>query len=54
MGLRHWQSAISFLIGTLIVASALLAGCDVLYSEDLQHGQVFDEQLTVVNPFLAT
>jgi len=31
----------------------LLAGCDILYSEDLQHGQVFDDRLTVVNPFLA-
>jgi predicted nucleic acid-binding protein len=43
--LSHWDA--------LIVASALLAGCDTLYSEDLQHGQVFDDQLTVVNPFLA-
>ena len=24
---------------------------DTLYSEDMQHGQVFDERLTVVNPF---
>lgn len=44
--LSHWDA--------LIVASALLAGCDTLYSEDLQHGQVFDEQLTVVNPFLGS
>ena len=44
--LSHWDA--------LIVASALLAGCDTLYSEDLQHGQLFDEQLTVVNPFLDT
>lgn len=43
--LSHWDA--------LIVASALLAGCDTLYSEDLQHGQVFDDRLTVVNPFLA-
>jgi predicted nucleic acid-binding protein len=35
----------------MIVASALLAGCKVLYSEDLQHGQVFERQLTVRNPF---
>lgn len=35
----------------LIVAAALLAGCDTLYSEDMQHGQVFEGQLTVVNPF---
>lgn len=35
----------------MIVASALLAGCTVLYSEDLQHGQVFARHLTVRNPF---
>lgn len=44
--LAHWDA--------LIVASAQLAGCNTLYSEDLQDGQVFDEQLTVVNPFLDT
>jgi predicted nucleic acid-binding protein len=37
----------------LIVAAALLSGCDTLYSEDLQHGRAFDGQLTVVNPFAA-
>jgi len=42
--LSHWDS--------LIVASALLASCDILYSEDMQHGQVFDGRLKVVNPFL--
>ena len=35
----------------MIVASALLAGCKLLYSEDLQHGQIFERQLTVRNPF---
>ena len=35
----------------MIVSSALLAGCAVLYSEVMQHGQVFDRQLTVRNPF---
>lgn len=35
----------------LIVAAALLAGCDILYSEDLQDGQVVDGRLTVRNPF---
>jgi predicted nucleic acid-binding protein len=38
----------------LIVAAALLSGCDTLYTEDLQHGRTFDGQLTVVNPFVAT
>lgn len=35
----------------MIVASALLSGCTVLNSEDLQAGQVFDGKLTVNNPF---
>lgn len=34
----------------LIVAAALEAGCNRLYSEDLQHGQRI-EQLTIWNPF---
>lgn len=36
---------------SILVSSALLAGAKVLYSEDLQHGQVIDGQLQVVNPF---
>ncbi len=38
---------------SLIVAAALEAGCQVLYSEDLQHGQVIEKVLTVRNPFVA-
>jgi predicted nucleic acid-binding protein len=34
----------------LIVAAAFDAGCQILYSEDLQHGQKFGA-LKVVNPF---
>ena len=37
----------------LIVAAALEADCSVLYSEDLQPGQVIDGRLTVHNPFSA-
>lgn len=36
---------------SVIVASALRAGCKTLYSEDLQHGQIIERQLKVVNPF---
>jgi predicted nucleic acid-binding protein len=41
--INHWDA--------LIVAAALAAGCETLYSEDLQDGQVFEERLTVKNPF---
>ena len=36
---------------SMIVASALLAGCKILYSEDMQHDQLLDQQLRVCNPF---
>jgi len=37
----------------LVVAAALEAGCATLWSEDMQHGLVVDERLTIRNPFLA-
>lgn len=36
---------------SLILASALEAGCDTLYTEDMQHGQVIEGKLTITNPF---
>ncbi len=39
------------LYDALIVASAAAAGCNRLYTEDLQHGQRFGPRLQVVNPF---
>jgi predicted nucleic acid-binding protein len=35
----------------MIVAAALLADCDVLYSEDLHSGLLVDGRLRIVNPF---
>jgi predicted nucleic acid-binding protein len=35
----------------LILASALATSCDILYTEDLQNGQVIERQLTIRNPF---
>jgi len=37
---------------SLIVAAALDAGCDTLYSEDMQHGQLVVGRLRLVNPFV--
>ena len=39
----HWDS--------LIVAAALLAQCDTLYSEDLQHDMLIEGKLRISNPF---
>lgn len=35
----------------LIIAAALLADCETLYSEDLQDGQRIDGRLVIRNPF---
>ncbi|MDA9498084.1 PIN domain-containing protein [Bradyrhizobium sp. CCBAU 11357] len=35
----------------LIIAAAIEAGCDVLYTEDMQHGRSIGG-LTIVNPFV--
>jgi predicted nucleic acid-binding protein len=35
----------------LIASAALEAGCETLYSEDLQEGRTINRQLTIRNPF---
>lgn len=40
------------LYDAMIAAAALEAGCDILYSEDLQHGLLIEQALTVQNPFV--
>lgn len=42
-GYQHYDS--------MIIATALQAGCERLYSEDMQHRQVIDKRLQIVNPF---
>jgi predicted nucleic acid-binding protein len=37
----------------LILASALENDCGILYTEDLQHGQIIEKSLEIVNPFLS-
>ncbi|HLZ99587.1 MAG TPA: PIN domain-containing protein [Steroidobacteraceae bacterium] len=39
------------LYDSMLVAAALISGATILFSEDLQHGQVIDNQLRVTNPF---
>lgn len=45
---RRWKYGF---YDALIIASALEAGCSILYSEDLQNGQKIGK-LKIVNPFL--
>lgn len=37
---------------SLIIASALENNCSILYTEDMQHGQMIEGKLKVVNPFV--
>lgn len=36
---------------SLILASALENYCTILYSEDMQHKQIIEQSLTIINPF---
>lgn len=40
------------LFDAIIAASALEAGCEILYSADFQHNQLIEGRLRVINPFL--
>ena len=35
----------------LVIAAAIESGCDILYSEDMQHGRAFGG-VTILNPFI--
>ena len=41
--LSFWNSA--------IIAAAIAMGCDRVYTEDLNHGQIVD-RLTIINPLV--
>jgi len=52
-GLRLAERYGFSIYGAMIAASALDAGCDTLWSEDLQHGMALKEGLRILNPFRA-
>jgi len=37
---------------SLVIASALQAQVEILYSEDIQHGLIIEDSLKIINPFL--
>ncbi len=37
---------------SLIIAAAIESNCSVLYSEDMSNGQIIDNKLKIVNPFI--
>jgi len=50
-GLRIAERYHLSIYDSMIAASAQHAGCDTLWSEDMQHGMRFDEGLRIANPF---
>lgn len=43
-GYSYWDS--------LILATALLSDCAIVYSEDMQHKQLIEDKLQIINPLL--
>jgi predicted nucleic acid-binding protein len=43
-GFSYWDS--------LILAAALSSNCSIIYSEDMQHNQIIEGRLTIINPFI--
>ena len=37
---------------SLIISAALETNSRILYSEDLRHGQIIENRLTIINPFI--
>lgn len=52
-GVRLGQRYGLSLYDAMIVASALLADCEVLYSEDMHNGLLIEDRLLIKNPFTA-
>lgn len=42
-GYSYWDS--------LLLAVAAENDCDIFYSEDMQHNQIIEEKVTILNPF---
>ena len=50
-GLRLAERYGFSIFDSFIVAAALAADCDTLWSEDMQHGMLVDGRLRIANPF---
>ena len=38
---------------SLILSAALAGNCSIIYSEDMQHGQIINRKIKIINPFIA-
>ncbi|GBU24820.1 hypothetical protein R83H12_01455 [Fibrobacteria bacterium R8-3-H12] len=48
--LLHEKYSYSY-FDSLMLSSALKYNCTIIYSEDMQHGQIIENTLKIVNPF---
>jgi len=51
---KAWEIKLRYqysIYDSLIIASAIEAGCNILYSEDMQHNQMIEDKLRIINPF---
>jgi len=37
---------------SLVIATAILSNCSLIYSEDMQHNQIVDNKTQIVNPYV--
>jgi len=51
LGLRIAERYSLSVYDAMIVAAALRAGCDTLWSEDMQHGLRVEREMRILNPF---
>jgi len=51
LGLGIAEQYLLSIYDAMIASAALLAGCSVLWSEDMQHGLVVNRSLVIQNPF---
>lgn len=49
---ENLDAMISMCMTLPVSAAALEAGCESLYTEDLQHEQIIEDRLQIVNPFI--
>jgi len=40
------------LFDCLVISTALEANCSIIYSEDMQHNQMIDNKVKIINPFM--
>ncbi|MEQ8189715.1 MAG: PIN domain-containing protein [Candidatus Eremiobacterota bacterium] len=40
------------LFDCLVISTSLEANCSVIYSEDMQHNQMIDNKVKIINPFM--